>query len=221
MALAATVRPKLSEILRRLMFERDIRTIDLARLTNLPQPTVQRMVTGYSPNPHLSSLIPIAEFFKISIDQLRGIEPIAWHNFKTTSHTGLTKIPILSWQEVPDWNVAKQDFSMTTHTPGIFMEENPGKYAFALYMQDSSMTPLFPKGTLLIIDPDKPVKDRSYAVVSIKNHPEPIFRQLLLDANKKYLKALSPDLEQFPMIALKEDDAICGTLVQTRRNFED
>lgn len=61
----------------------------------------------------------------------------------------------------------------------------------------------------------------SYVVVSLKTHPEAVFRQLLIDANKKYLKALSPDLEQFPMIALQESDEICGTLVQTRRNFED
>lgn len=209
--------PKITEILKRLMFEKDIKAMDLARLTGLPQPTVQRMVAGTTPNPHLSSLIPIAQFFEITIEQLKGLEPISWLE-SVANRTKLIPIPVISWDEAAHWHELKKSYQATDAT--LFMETKVGPHAFALTIEDASMYPLFPEGTQIILDPDKPLKDRSYVAVNLKGNSKAVFRQLLIDFNHHYLKAVSPDLEHFPLTLMQEGDRICGILIQARHDFE-
>lgn len=211
---------KLSDILKRLMFDRSIKTMELARVTHLPQPTVQRIVTGTTANPHISSLLPIADFFGVSVEQLKGNEPIPQLESPQVLPTGMIQIPISTWQDVIYGPKTLNDTNITAHKT-LWVEDKINAAAFALVLPDASMFPVFPKGSLIIIDPDKAAKDRSYVLVALKDHSEALFRQLLIDANKQYLKPLSPDLEHFPMIPLSQEDKICGVLVQARKDFEE
>ncbi len=214
--------PKISAVLKRLMFEKGIRAMDLARLAHVPQPTVQRIVAGTTPNPHLASLLPIAKFFGLTIEQLKGLEPIPGfepHNVNP-AFAHLKEVPLISWQEAFDWVNKMNDFPLKANKT-LAVDIPVSSSAFAVTLQDSSMLPVFTKGTQLIIDPDKKAHDRSFVVASLKDQPEAVFRQLLIDAKHRYLKPLSPDLEQFKMISLGEEDKICGVLVQARKNFED
>lgn len=95
---------RIGQILNRLMTEKKIRVAELARRVNLPQPTVHRIATGACEHPHLSSLEPIASFFSISIDQLKGHEPIQWLD-------RASKVPLLTWEDALHWPVNK-DFSV-------------------------------------------------------------------------------------------------------------
>lgn len=82
------------------------------------------------------------------------------------------------------------------------------------------MDPVFPKNTLLIADPDKSPKDRSYVIAKLSNINTPIFRQLLIDVKDRYLKALSPDFEQYKMTRLSDNDEILSVVVQAKRDCE-
>ena len=66
----------LSSILNRLLFEKKMKPIDLARKLGIPQPTMHRIVTGKSPNPHKSNLEPLAEYFDVTVAQLKGEDPL-------------------------------------------------------------------------------------------------------------------------------------------------
>ena len=112
---------KLSDTLKRLMFEKDIRAVELARQTNLPQPTVQRMVVGTTPNPQLTSLEPIAKYFGITIEQLRGNEPITW--LQTAVSVNLTQIPVMAWEQAQQWQQLRQNFQITGKTELIWAEK--------------------------------------------------------------------------------------------------
>jgi SOS-response transcriptional repressor LexA len=83
------------------------------------------------------------------------------------------------------------------------------------------MEPVFPKNTILIADPDRQAKDRSFIIAKLANYPEAVFRQLLLNAREKYLKPLSPDLEQYKMIRLTENDKILSIVLQSKRDIEE
>lgn len=204
----------LSDILKRLMFEKNIRAMDLARQTKLPQPTIQRIVAGTTTNPHYSSLAPIAKFFGISVAQLKGEESIPWLN--TGTMPGLMQVPILSTQQAKNW-VNKSQLEAVQ----IWVEEKYSKETYAIISPDSSMYPLFPQGTLLLIDPIKTPKDRCFVLVSLNDHDETIFRQLLIDGNHQYLKPLNPDLENFPMTKFDPNkDYYCGVMVHSRRDYE-
>jgi len=70
-----SVMNNLSKILTKLI-NSDSRIIgndtELSRLTGVPQPTIRRLRTGESPNPRAETIKPLADFFGISISQLRG-----------------------------------------------------------------------------------------------------------------------------------------------------
>jgi SOS-response transcriptional repressor LexA len=202
---------RIGQILKRLMAEKKIRVAELARQINLPQPTIHRIATGACEHPHLSSLEPIANFFSISVDQLKGHELIPWLD-------RASRIPFLTWEQALSWPSNKNKMH---DNELIFTDANVGKNGYALKINDAAMDPVFPKNTLLIADPDKSPKDRSYVIAKLTNLNIPVFRQLLIDAEDRYLKALSPDFEQYRMARLNNNDEILSVVVQAKRDCED
>ena len=83
------------------------------------------------------------------------------------------------------------------------------------------MEPLFPYSSMLIFDPEKPFKDRSYVLVQLNETNTPVFRQLLIDLDQKYLKPLNPDLNVFKMRLIGEKDKIIATLVEARQLYNE
>lgn len=213
--------PKTGEILKRLLFEKNMTGTDLARQINLPQPTIQRLVAGTTTKPHFSSLLAIAKFFNITVDQLRGIEPITWPGWEKSFVPTLNKIPVVTLEQVALWHEIQQEFKITFQTPVVWAEKIPTDKAFAIIMPDASMYPHFDRGSLLIFDPEKKPYDRCFVIAALQQPARIIFRQLVLDGNKCYLKALNPDLGNSPMIHLESSDRICGVLVQAHQNYEE
>jgi len=210
-----------SQILKRLMFHRGIRTTELARRVGLKQPTVHRIVEGVSPNPHHSSLLPLAEFFDITPEQLRGEQPLSWGQYDTwgTDEQNLATVPVISWEDAMHWPQNKTQPHLSASQESVFMPKPINEHTFAVVMEDASMSPQFPKGTVLIIDPNREFKDRSYVLVKIKDHDCAVFRQLLLDTNQYYLKPLSPDLDGVAAEPLEDNMKVCGTLIQAQLNY--
>lgn len=208
--------PKLSKILKRLLFERNMNAVDLAKATNLHQPTVSRIVSGTSARPYDSSLIPIANYFSISVEQLKGIEPLPdeiFSNSLATSKPSLIELPILSWEQVENKTLDFTNANTIAATNDIPAE------CFAVEMNDSSMAPTFRKDTILIFNPAGEYVDNSFVLVKLAN-TKVIFRQLIVDADDKYLKALSPNFTSFPIRLLSDEDEIIGELVEARQSFK-
>jgi SOS-response transcriptional repressor LexA len=202
---------RIAQILTHLMSERDIGVTELARQINLPQPTIYRIVTGVCESPHLSSLKPIADFFSITVEQLRGLDPI--HSIEKIS-----KVPIISWHEAINWPSNKDKIKNKSL---ILTDALISQQGYALYVEDTSMEPIFFQGTLLILDPGRLPKNRSYVIAKLAKFPGPIFRQLVVDINNRYLKPLAPDLSSCKMTFLNNNDKILSTLVQAKRDFEE
>lgn len=205
----------LSEVLRRLLFERNMKAVDLAREVNIPQPTIHRLITGKSTRPYASSLQPIADYFSITVEQLLGDAPLfdIAEKDKAPTKNQIKKIPIISWQTITQLEEAKQ---ASTHS--VSVTQDISSASFALIMPDSSMEPLFPRGTILIFNPELNPKDRCYALVKLHDKDIPIFRQLLIDMDHTYLKPLNPDLSSFQLRALSQEDVILACLHESRIN---
>lgn len=201
---------KIGQLLIRLMAEKKIRAAELARLVGLPQPTVHRIVTGVCEHPHLSSLEPIAKYFGITVEQLKGHELIP-------SLDRATKVPLLSGDEVLKWPANKKKI---TSAEFILTDANVGVNGYAFKVNDAAMDPVFPPDMILIADPERQPKDRSYVIAKLVNIDQPVFRQLLIDARDHYLKALSPDLELNKTTRLTQHDKILSVIVQAKRDCE-
>lgn len=205
--------PTLADILKQLIQTKGITITELARRINLPQPTIQRIASGTYKRPHNKTLRPIAEFFKITIDQLAGLEPIHW----LRNNSSIRQIPLLTHNQASSWPLHKEK----NYDSHIIADIEVSEDTYAMEMPDASMEPLIPKKSILIIDPNKEPHYRSFVVVKLKNTPHIIIRQLLIDCNLHYIKPLSPDFEHFIMTSLTSEDKIAGVVVQVRLNYLD
>jgi SOS-response transcriptional repressor LexA len=212
---------QLSSILKKLLFEKNMKPIDLARELELPQPTIHRLVTGKSTRPYKSSLEPIADYFDISVDQLIGEEPLLadWQpkkvNASALQNIVIKTVPLIAWQGITDLSTARHQAKKQIAITGNISDQ-----CFAILMNDHAMEPLFTKGTILIFDPHKKSVDRSYVLVKLANKEQFIFRQLLVDIDQQYLKPLNPDTAIYKMRLLNSDDTIIATLFESRTNFD-
>lgn len=205
--------PKLSRILQKLLYERRITPSELARQAHLPIPTVHRLVTGKSTRPYSSSLKPIADYFSLEIEQLIGERPIPnWeskNSINNLANERIKTIPIIAWKDIANIREAKEKSEHVVFTV------NTNNDCFALIMHDHSMEPLFPKNTILIFDPNKEPTDRSYILVKLTSGLPPVFRQILIDIDQRYIKSLNHDFKE-QMRLLNQNDVIIASLLESR-----
>jgi transcriptional regulator with XRE-family HTH domain len=209
---------QIGENISRFMEVHGIDATELARYTGLPTSTISRLRSNPTDcSPNLSSLMPIAEFFHLTISQLIGEDQINPEHYEITLHQSRQQkisIPLLQAEEIMH------------HTSGhlvasqyILVDIPIHKEAFAYLLQGSAMEPQFPDKTLLIIDPTIVPENLDYAVVMQFNKKLPIFRQILIEENEKYIKASNPLFNEFTKLS-EERDRIIGVMVQSRRNFK-
>lgn len=219
---------KIADILKLLMLKKDVKTAQLARLTNIPQQTLQRIVTGISPRPHEQALNNIASYFGVSVGQLKGEEQLPKEFFPAAGFEDILakksiNVPLLAWDQLKELEkIYKkiEDNGVDEFDNIITISLGFSEKCFGLIMNDSSMDPYFPKDSILVIDPNKEIKDRSFALVKLTEEKTFLFRQVLLDGQYKYLKPINPDLNNFKMRLLSEKDEIIGVLVEARRVYD-
>jgi len=204
---------ELNEILQRLIKLNEITVAELARRVNLPQPTVQRIAAGAYKQPRISTLQPIAEYFGITVNQLRGFDPIP---SLSANKKMIRSIPLISTAEINLWPLIKENINHY-----VICDNNLGEKSFAMYMPDSSMEPLISKGSTLLVDPSRIPHHGSFIVVKLQNYPEVIVRQFITDTTNRFIKPLSPELNQLKMHLLSENDIIKGVIVEVRLYCED
>lgn len=198
---------KLSEVLKALLNRKKLTVSELSRHTGIVQPVIYRMTTGETDNPKLSSLLPIANYFNVNISQLIGEEPL---DTLYAPELKTKAIPLLNWSQAYEYK--KYIFT----EPKNIMVAGLSEQAFALIMPDTSMEPMFQRGSLLIFDPLIEPQDRSFVLVHLGVTQTTITRQLIIDADQKYLKPLNPDFNLFKMRLLEKDDSLLAHLVESR-----
>lgn len=191
---------------------------ELSRETGLPTSTISRLrtiSTDFSPN--LSSLLPLAKYFCVTISQLIGEEPLGddlcgTHNPSTTKKQ---MIPLLGAEIIIEYIIHQH---LTGAPPQIEVDLAISKLSFAYINNGNAMEPLFLDQTILIIDPELKPHNLDYVLVLAKNKKNPVFRQLLIDGDERYIKALNPAFNEFINIT-SESHTILGVVVQSRKNF--
>lgn len=205
--------PKLGGILKKLLFDNNMKASDLAREVNLPPPTIHRLITGKSSRPYKSSLEPIADFFSVKVEQLLGEEDLKLKDQSSVLHP-IRTLPLIPWADLGKFRSINSD--LYSRLPFI---GHIGDNAFGTILDDSSMEPIFSRGSVLIFDAELLPKDRSYVLVRLEDDHGFIFRQLLVDADHKYLKPLNPDLNAFKMRLLRMRDEVVAVLVEARQAY--
>ncbi|MES9884079.1 MAG: S24 family peptidase [Sedimenticola sp.] len=120
--------------------------------------------------------------------------------------------PLISWVQAGDWSEIAESY-----VPEYGSELYPcpiscSEETFVLRVHGVSMEPKFHEGDLIFVDSNAIPLHGKYIVVQIVEPNEATFTQLIIEGDKKYLKALNPD---WPRRIIEVDTAatICGVVV--------
>ena len=204
------------EIVKNLIFLHDINNVTLAEAIGVHASTIGRLVEGYTKNPKDKLLRPIADYFSLTLDQLKGLNPIPWNTIKESIFGNTRRLPVYSWIKADEW---VQEISDSGTLKTVITDKELPDDAFTMEVKDSSMEPLFPKGTKIVCNPHKEIRDRAYILVRQKNIEAVIFRQVLIDGEYKFLKPLNKDLPSHQMRVMEDEYEYIGTIVESKIEF--
>ena len=88
-------------------------------------------------------------------------------------------------------------------------EGSCGGEPYALRVVGDSMSPEFMDGCIIIVDPSGVINNESYVVA--QHRDEYVFRQLIIDNGKYYLRALQEGHETLEITGLRD---VAGVVVQ-------
>ena len=204
------VKNRLATNLQALMRAHNTTPTALARATGIGQPVIHRMATGETDNPTLGTLKPIAKYFGITMNQLIGEDPLEDNYLRHQ----ITMIPLIDIAHASKWNRAPQEVKPSRH---IMIDTNISAKGFAVRLEDSTMEPTFPAGTTVIIDPLLKATNGNFVIAYHQGKRLSTFKQLLIDGQDFYLKALNP---AFETIKATETHVIIGPMIQARLDFK-
>ena len=207
-----TLLKKLSDNLNLLMAQSRISASELARNINLPATTIKRIRNQDPVNPTLSSLLPIAQFFKLTLSQLVGDESlplIKGQYYPGANSWGI--IPILTWEQAITWETTITQPDLTSIMADHIASEN----AYALIVDEDHWENLA-KGTNLIINPDRQPIHRDLAIVYKQGQTRASLKQVLFDDDKCYLKPINPNYQTTTYTELHQ---FLGVVTQYKLNL--
>lgn len=208
----------ISDNLQRLLkLHGDLSISELARETQIPQPTLHHIIEGKTKKPRRQALEALAKFFSISIPQLTGIISLVPSIPEAIKDSlKISTVPLITWGLAKHWERDKNDLSKFDE---IILERKVDKNAFALQLKDSSMEPLFQDKSILIFDPVKSVNDRDFVLVYLGKADSIVFNRLFVDGDKFYIKQEKKNGNAELIKLNLSNDKILAVLIEARIQF--
>ena len=169
---------------------------ELARRLRLPSPTVNRLLSGHVTDPRTSTLVQIADYFGITVGQLIGKEELVEADVSMSQPS--MQIPLFTHEN----NIlsAHQTKTFAWHTELAVQYPQ----VFAVELCHGKFSPLFPQGTILIVDPDAQCHDSDYVLLNMGKSHHVTLKEYIIDGDdvyfypiKKGLKILQPDASDY------------------------
>lgn len=195
----------------------DLSLSDLARETQIPQPTLHHILEGKTKKPRRQALEALANFFSISIPQLTGTIPLSLTIPDVIKDTlKISTVPLIDWAHIKNWSRGKRNITKCNE---IMLDKKIDKNAFAVQLQDSSMEPLFQEKSILIFDPSKKANERDFVMVYLSKLDVVRFNRLFIDGKNFYIKQEKKDGHAELIKLTSPNDYIIATLIEARLQF--
>ena len=120
--------------------------------------------------------------------------------------------PLVSWVQAGAWTEIAGSFSAADAQDHLPCPVRCSPDTFVLRVRGESMAPRFRDGDLIFVDPAVAPDHGRFVVVRGEDSNEATFKQLIVEGERKYLKALNPD---WPERIVQSDSSalICGVVV--------
>ncbi|RUR11603.1 helix-turn-helix domain-containing protein [Legionella sp. km772] len=168
------------------LIEREIRLTPaaLARKLGIPTNKITRILNGDVTDPKASTLLQIANYFDITIEQLLGLAPIV----KEGTSQGLT-----ATQTLPIFELSHPE-KMIKEWYRWVPNDIAGDY-FTLALDTDLYEPTFQQNSLLIINRDVAPDDRSYILIKKNNNADHyLIKKYVQEGDQRYLYPINPKL---------------------------
>ena len=120
--------------------------------------------------------------------------------------------PLISWVQAGEWSEISEGFVPQYGAELLPCPVMCSPESFVLRVRGSSMEPKFHEGDLIFVDPNVAAAHGRYVVVRLDESNEATFKQLIVEGNRQYLKALNPDWPN-RIIEVNTAATICGVVV--------
>lgn len=201
----------LSDNLNILMAKARLSSSELARHIGIPATTIKRIRNNEQSNPTITTLMPIAKYFSVSLNELIGDKSLEVRN-EPHSMTQIRKIPLLSWSEC----IHSQLLDYNKCSQHIFTERQVSNKAFALKTGDHELE-FFRQNSILIIEPDVNLETNNFVIVANIEYNIASIRKYLIEIDQIYLKPLTKGLAT---AILTDNYKILGVIVQCKMELK-
>ena len=159
----------------------------LAELTGTAQTSIQKIERGDTKNPR--NLEALAAALKCTPEYLSfGVGDM---DNATVMASANNYLPLVSLVQAGSWSEIQEPvYEYTTLYP---CPVKCSKSSFVVRVEGESMMKSFYPGDLLYVDPESEPVNGSFVIARLDDENQATFKQLIIDGNKKYLKALNPD----------------------------
>lgn len=192
--------------LARLLSEKGANQSELARYIGVSPQSVQFWVKGIT-TPKDDKLTKCASFFGIVPSQLKfgdgNVSP------GPDVHGS---VPLISWVQAGQWQEVLEADGDIQHIPTTY---KPRPHTYALRVEGDSMEPTFPRGCIIIVEPDEEPMPGQYVIVR-QNGNEATFKQLIQDGGVYMLKPVN---ERYPIMQMQQGAVFCGVVKQMMMEF--
>ena len=208
----------IAERLRAKMTELGLNESELGRRADVPQPTINRILSGESASPRRPTVEKISRVLRVSPNWLMfgGTEDtkifdanveIALQPSRSFSY------PEISWVQAGAASEA-MEMSNVEACPKHVSDVWAGENGFWLKVVGPSMTsPVgasFPEGFLILVAPEFEPRSGQFVVAKLVDSNVATFKQFIRDSGEFYLKPLNPS---FPTIPMDDAWVVVGTVV--------
>ena len=208
----------IAERLRAKMSELGLNESELGRRADVPQPTINRILSGESASPRRPTVEKIARVLKVSPNWLMFGGTEETKNFDANVEIALQpsrsfSYPEISWVQAGAASEA-MEMSNVEACPKHVSDVWAGENGFWLKVVGPSMTsPVgasFPEGFLILVAPEFEPRSGQFVVAKLVDSNEATFKQFIRDSGEFYLKPLNPS---FPTIPMDDAWVVVGTVV--------
>jgi transcriptional regulator with XRE-family HTH domain len=194
----------------------NITEAELSRQANLPQATINRLLKGATDDPRASTLKSIAEFFRISVDQLLSGSLLKESSFD------ITRLPIYGLDQqnniLKKIKVGSELNTLLAKKENTSLEVEPSisTRCLAFEVAGDSMWPQFIEGILIIVDPKLAPKHRDFVIYLLGEPHQLVLRQYIEEGQDRILKPLNYG---YKLLQISKKDIFIGTVIQARSDF--
>ncbi|OGT43661.1 MAG: hypothetical protein A3F42_02220 [Gammaproteobacteria bacterium RIFCSPHIGHO2_12_FULL_37_34] len=204
----------LNRNLSKLMEDNHISLSVLHRNTGIAIPTIKRLQSDPTANPTITTLLPVANFFGITINQLIGSEPLPPGIIGyIEDKTHWLKVPLIEWNQTINWH-EKEKQSQPNSV--VLVDIDVGQNPFALKMEEDDSLSIS-KGSILIINTEIEPAHKDFAIVYKAEQHSSTLKQILIDEGKIYLKSMNA---YFPPTLFDNSHRFLGVLIQIRKDIK-